>query len=108
MNRKLGRESSNSADMKSIVVRLEIPELTEFLPAVIELAGERLCLLMNNLVGSHVAFLRKLLTADVTLVRPFASMASFVSAKVSPLRKALVASWSLTSIRFRARMRPIV
>lgn len=57
----------------------EISKLGELLAAVVELAGEWLDLLMNNLVGSNVAALGERLAADLAIVRPLPSVSPFVS-----------------------------
>lgn len=50
---------------------LQITQLSELLPAVIELAGERLDLLMNDFVSTYVAPLRESLPTDIATVRTF-------------------------------------
>lgn len=65
--------------LSGVLIYLKIPELTEFLPAVIELAGKRLCLIMDNLVGPDIAFLCKIFPAYMTLVGSLARMTAFMS-----------------------------
>lgn len=62
---------------------LEIAKLGELLATVVELAGEWLDLLMDNLVCAYVAALSKCLSADVTAVWALASMPSLVRLLVS-------------------------
>lgn len=58
---------------------LQVPQLSELLATVIELASERLDLLMNDLMRSYVATLRKSLAALVAVVRSLSGMATLVS-----------------------------
>ena len=58
---------------------LEVAKLGELLPTIIKLAGEGLDLLVNNLVSTHVATLRKGFPTDIATVRPFAGVSPFVS-----------------------------
>ena len=57
---------------------LEVAQLGELLAAVVELAGEGLDLLMDNLVRSHVASLRESLATDLTVEGSLASMSSLM------------------------------
>jgi hypothetical protein len=52
--------------------------LSELLAAVIEPAGERLDLLMHDLVCTHVATMRKGLAADVATVWTLSCVASLM------------------------------
>jgi hypothetical protein len=54
------------------VTYLQIAQLSELLPAIIELAGKRLDLLMNDLVSTYVAPLRKGLPTNIATVRTLA------------------------------------
>ena len=58
---------------------LEISKLRKLLSTVVQFAGERLDLLMNDLVGSDVATLSKGLATDLTPVGPLSSMSPLVS-----------------------------
>lgn len=53
--------------------------MRELLATALELAGEGLDVLVDNLVSSHIAALGKSLAADVAVVRPLARVAAFVS-----------------------------
>lgn len=57
---------------------LQISQLCELLPAIIKLTGERLNLLVNNLVGTYIATLREGLATDVATVRPLACVSPLV------------------------------
>lgn len=54
---------------------------------------------MHNLVGTHVASLRKRLVANVALVRSLAGVSSLVGLKVTELREALSASWFFADLQ---------
>jgi hypothetical protein len=62
---------------------LEVPQLGEWLSAVVELASIWLSLQMNHPVGSHVSPLSEILPADVAMVRTLASMAALVCLEMS-------------------------
>lgn len=57
---------------------LQVSKLGELLATVVKLAGEWLNLLVHDLMCSNVPTLCERLATDVTLVRAFAGMASFV------------------------------
>jgi hypothetical protein len=57
---------------------LEVTKLCELLAAVVELAGERLDLLVDNLVCSDIAALCERLAADVTGVWPLAGVTALM------------------------------
>jgi hypothetical protein len=57
---------------------LEVAELRELLPTVVELAGERLDLLMHNLVRSYVAALCECLAALLADVWSFTGVAALM------------------------------
>jgi hypothetical protein len=77
--------------MKSANSYLEVSQLREWLPTVIELAAVRLGLEMDQSVGSHVPALREVLPADVAMVRALASMTALVSPEVTHLGELLIA-----------------
>lgn len=74
-----------------VLMRLQIPELGELLAAVVELAGERLDLLVDDFVRSDVAALREGLAADVAVVWAFTGVPALVGLQVAQLREALAA-----------------
>ena len=65
---------------------LEVAQLCKLLPAVVELAGKRLDLLVHNLVCTHVAALSKCLAADVTAVRALSCVAPLMCLEQSARR----------------------
>jgi hypothetical protein len=67
---------------------LEIAELGELFAAFIETAEVGLGLIVDDLVGTYVSTLGKSLAADFTSVWAFSGVSSFVSFKISKLRKA--------------------
>ncbi len=60
-------------------MHLKVSQLREMLAATFKLARKRLNLLMNDLMGAHVAALREPFTAHLTGVRAFAGMSTLVS-----------------------------
>lgn len=59
----------------------QVPQLGELFPAVIKLASKGLDLLVDDLVGAHVASLCECFTTFVAAVRTLASMSSLVRLK---------------------------
>jgi hypothetical protein len=57
------------------IAYLEVSQLGKLLPTIIQSAGERLDLLVNNLVCTNIATLRKCFAADVAAIRALSSMA---------------------------------
>ena len=72
-------------------MRLQIPQLREMLPALVQLAGVRLRGCVDNLVGSHVSVLRESFAADVAGVRALPGVPALVGFEVSELAEALAA-----------------
>lgn len=60
---------------------LQVAQLCKLLAAVVELAGKRLVLLVNNLVRPNISTLSKRLAADITTVWSFPSVSSLVCLK---------------------------
>jgi hypothetical protein len=56
----------------------QVAQLSELLSTIIKLAGERLDLLVNNLMSTHIATLRKGLTTDVATIRALACVSSLM------------------------------
>lgn len=65
--------------MKFVLVGLQVSELGELLATTLQLAGERLDVLMDDLVRANVAALSEGLAADVAVVWSLASVATLVS-----------------------------
>jgi hypothetical protein len=61
---------------------LEVSELSELLATIVQSAREGLDLLVNNLVGTNIATLRKGLAADVAAVWALSSMAPLMCLEV--------------------------
>jgi len=57
---------------------LEVAQLSKLLPAIIQLTGIRLALLMSDLVGSDVAALGESLVTDFAFVGLFASVSALM------------------------------
>lgn len=57
-----------------MVSYLQVAQLSELLPTIIKLAGERLDLLVNDFVSAHIASLCKSLPTDVAAVGAFAGV----------------------------------
>lgn len=57
---------------------LEIAQLSELLPAVVESASEGFDLLVYNLVGADIASLRKSLSTDVATVGSLSGVTSLM------------------------------
>lgn len=80
----------------SAIAYLQVAQLRELLPTIIELASEWLDLLVNDLVGAYVAALCKSLAADVTAVGTLACVASLMGllklARVSEVTKGYLPS----------------
>jgi len=76
-------EVTESTRVKFILVRLQVAKLSELLAAIVEFAGERLDLLVHDLVRSDVSTLRKRFTTNVALVRPLTSVTSLMRLEIS-------------------------
>lgn len=61
-----------------VVTYLQIAQLSELFPTVIKFAGKWLDLLVDDLVGPHIASLCESLAANVATVRTLASVSSLV------------------------------
>ena len=59
-------------------VYLEVPQLSELLPAILEFTEERFDLFVHNLVGTDVSSLRKSFTAVVARIRTLSGMTTFM------------------------------
>lgn len=57
---------------------LQVSKLSKLLAAIVKLAGERLNLLVYDLVCSNVPTLCECLATDVALIRAFTGVTSFV------------------------------
>jgi hypothetical protein len=77
--------------MKLILVRLQISQLRELLPALVQLAGVRLRGRVDDFVGAHISVLRESFAADVAVVGALAGMAPLVGFEVAELAEALAA-----------------
>lgn len=64
--------------MYRIVPYLEISQLSEFLPAIIQKASKGLVLEMGGLVGPHIAPLSESFVADIARVGLFSRVATLV------------------------------
>ncbi len=70
----------------------------ELLATVIKLAAERLDLLVNDFVCSHIATLSECLATDVAAVRPFTCVPPPVRLEITQLRERLSASWRFAKL----------
>lgn len=77
--------------MKFVLVGLQVSELSELLATTLQLTGEGLDMLMDDLVRANVAALSEGLAADVAVVWSLASVTTLVSLQVSELGKSLSA-----------------
>ena len=73
---------------------LEVAQLSELLPAVIQLTYEWFELLVHNLMGSHVASLCKAFAASVTLKRSLASMTTLVGLNVERVSSVILCNFN--------------
>jgi hypothetical protein len=66
--------------------------LRELLATIIKFAAERLDLLVNNLMCSHIATLSERLATDIAAVRTFSCVSPLVCLQVTQLRERLPTS----------------
>ena len=81
----------NRNNMKLILMRFQIPQLREMLPALVQLAGVRLRGRVHNLMSPYISMLREGLAADVTSVRALTGVPALVGFEVSELAETLAA-----------------
>jgi hypothetical protein len=74
-----------------VLMRLQIPQLSEMLPALVQLASVGLRGRVDDFVGPHVSVLGEGFAADVAVVRALAGVAPLVGFEVAELAEALVA-----------------
>jgi hypothetical protein len=72
-------------------MRLQIPQLSEMLPALVQLASVRFSSGVDDFVGPHVSVLGEGFAADVAVVGALACVAPLVGFEVAELAEALVA-----------------
>lgn len=87
---------------------LQVAKLSKLLATVVEFAGKRLQMLMNNLVCSNIATLRKSLATNVAVVWSLSGVTTLMSLEVAELREPLAAGWLLAKERLHASVRPRV
>jgi hypothetical protein len=85
---------------------LEVSQLRELLPAVVQQAGERLRVLVGDFVRADVAALGEALLADITGEGLFAGMAALMGLEVPQLGKTLATRGLFADKRLVPGMRP--
>jgi hypothetical protein len=74
-----------------VLVRFQIAQLREMLPALVQLAGVRLRRRVDDFVGADISVLRESFPADVAVVGALAGVPPLVGFEVAELAEALAA-----------------